>query len=267
MVSPVPVLSIVFSAVAALICFGVPIALGVHCFRVSRHCLTAICTGAICFILSVLVLEQIFHSIVFALLPALPTSPLAYTAYGCLAAGLFEETARLLGLKYLCKKLSDAPVMGLAYGVGHGGIEAIMLSGMSMISNLMVMVSINMGDSEALLAGLEGDTYDIALAQLQQASSISPADFLAGGVERLAAIGLHIALSMLIWMVVTRRLPLWGYALAILLRAVSNVPAGLYQTGILSGIWPTEVLTILAAAGIGFAVWKLYQKHRAAPAA
>lgn len=264
MVSPVPVLSIVFCVITALICFGIPVALTIYCMRSAPkgHGLMAVCTGAICFIVSALMLEQMFHSLVLNLFPTLTQVPAAYIAYGCLTAGVFEETARLLGLRFLCKKQSSSAVIGLGYGVGHGGIEAIMLAGTTMLSNVMVMVSINAGNTETLLAGLEGDTYDAALAQLQQAASIPPLEFLAGGVERLAAMALHIALSMLIWMVVTKRLSIWGYALAILLHAVTNLPAALYQTGILSGIWVTEGLTILIVLCVGFAVWKLYQANR-----
>lgn len=268
MVSPVPVLSIVFCIVSALICFGIPVGLAIHCIRHTPkgHGMMAICTGAICFIVSALVLEQIFHSLVLGLVPGLTKIPAAYIVYGCLAAGVFEETARLLGLRFLCKRQSDSPLMGLAYGAGHGGIEAIMLSGTTMISNVMVMVAINAGSSDTLLSGLEGDTYDAALAQLQQISAIAPTDFLASGVERLAAMGLHVALSMLIWMVATKRLPLWGYALAIVLHALTNVPAGLYQTGVVTSIWLIEALTVLLVACVGVVVWKLYQTHQKAPA-
>ena len=269
MVSPVPVLSIVFCIVTALICFGVPVGLSIHCIRRAPkgHGLMAICTGAICFIVSALVLEQMLHSLVLSLFPAITQIPAAYILYGCLAAGLFEETARLLGLRYLCKKQSASAVIGLGYGVGHGGIEAIMLAGTVMISNVMVMVTINLGNAETLLAGLEGDTYDSALAQLQQVADIPSTDFLASGVERLVAMSMHIALSMLIWMVVTKRLPMWGYALAVVLHALTNLPAGLYQAGILTNMWLIEALTALVVVCIGVAVWKLYQSRRETPAA
>lgn len=269
MVSPVPVLSIVFCIVTALICFGIPVWLAVHCIRKAPKGpgLMAICTGAICFIVSALVLEQILHSIVLNLFPALTQIPAAYILYGCLAAGVFEETARLLGLRYLCKRQGSSAVIGLGYGVGHGGIEAIMLAGTAMISNVMIMVTINLGDAETLLAGLEGDTYNAALTQLQQVAEIPSTGFLASGVERLVAMGMHIALSMLIWMVVTKRLPKWGYVVAILLHALTNVPAGMYQAGVLTNMWLVEALTAVVVVCIGLAVWKLYQTHREAPVA
>ena len=70
---------------------------------------------------------------------------------------------------------------------------------------------------------------------------------------------------MLIWMVVTKRLPLWGYALAIGLHALANLPAGLYQVLGLN-MWLTEAVVVVVTACIAFAVWKLYQLRREAPA-
>ena len=265
MISPVPVLSIVFCAITALIAFGVPIGLTVLCMRRSRSALMAVCTGALCFIVGALVLEQLFHSVMLSLFPVIGENGMVYILYGCLTAGLFEETARLIGLRFLCKKQDASAVTGFACGVGHGGIEAILLAGMTMLSNLMVMVAINAGNTDSLLAGLEGENYDAAVAQLQQASAIPSVEFLAGGIERLAAITLHIALSMLIWMVVTKRLPLWGYALAIGLHALANLPAGLYQVLGLN-MWLTEAVVVVVTACIAFAVWKLYQVRREAPA-
>ena len=200
------------------------------------------------------------------LFPALAQIPFAYALYGGLAAGLFEETARLLGLRFLCRKQSSSAVIGLGYGVGHGGIEAIMLAGTAMISNVMVMAAINAGSTDALLAGLDGELYDAAVAQLQQISAIPPVEFLAGGIERLIAMTLHIALSMLIWMVVTKRLSMGFYALAVGLHALTNLPAGLYQTGVIANIWLTEALTLLIVACAAFGVWKLYQARKQAPA-
>lgn len=265
MIAPVPVLSIVCCAITALIAFGAPVALTILCMRRSHHTLMAVCTGAICFILGALVLEQLFHSVMLGLFPVIGENGMVYILYGCLTAGLFEETARLVGLRFLCKKQDASAVTGFACGVGHGGIEAILLAGMTMLSNLMVMISINAGSADSLLAGLEGESYDAAVAQLQQASAIPPLEFLAGGIERLAAITLHIALSMLIWMVVTKRLPLWGYALAIGLHALANLPAGLYQVLGLN-MWLTEAVVVVVTACIAFAVWKLYQLRREAPA-
>ena len=138
-------MDISFSAIAACwasaaLCIVLPIALLVI-VRVKTHRgLLAALTGALCFTVSALVLEQLLHSIVFSSFPTLIQSPGLYTAYACLAAGVFEETARYLGLSLLCRRDASL-VTGFAYGIGHGGIEAILLAGTASLSNAIVPVS------------------------------------------------------------------------------------------------------------------------------
>ncbi|MBM6716079.1 YhfC family intramembrane metalloprotease [Gemmiger formicilis] len=262
MPTSVPFLSVASAMLSLLVIVGVPVGLGIAVTRKHKGSGYAIMIGAFCYIVGAYVLEQILHSLVFTLYPDIRQNIPVYCLYGGLAAGLFEETARYLGLRALCKK-DKSPAIGFAYGVGHGGIEAILLAGLTMLNNLMVMYAINSGNTESLLTGLEGDQVTAAQQQLAQLAAVPATQWLAAGFERLCAIGLHLALSMLIWMVVTRRLPAWGYPLAIVLHAVSNLPAMLYQTGVLT-VWPTEFATLVLVVLVALLVRQLYR--RSAPA-
>lgn len=254
-----PLLSVVFTGISALIAFLVPIVLAVHCCRRSRNALLSISVGAVCFLVGAMLLESMFHQLVFSLVPGIAQNLVLYCLYGCLAAGLFEETARLIGLRYLCKK-DASPTTGFAYGVGHGGIEAILLVGVSVANNLVVMIMVNGGSVNALLEGATDEQASTAMAQLEQLAAQPSSVFLAAGVERIIAICLHLALSMLIWMVVTQKLPMWGYPLAIGLHAVSNIAAGLYQFGVI-GIWTSEVITAAVVVCICLLVQRFYRSR------
>ena len=239
-------MDISFSAIAACwasaaLCIVLPIALLVI-VRVKTHRgLLAALTGALCFTVSALVLEQLLHSIVFSSFPTLIQSPGLYTAYACLAAGVFEETARYLGLSLLCRRDASL-VTGFAYGIGHGGIEAILLS------------AARGGSLEAMFGS------DIAATvSAQLASGVSAGALLLPGLERVAAITLHLALSILVWMAVTGRLPKACLALSICLHAAANVGAALYQCGIFS-ILLAEVWTFAFVLAISLCVWYLYKK-------
>lgn len=247
---------------SAVVAIGAPCVLGALVCRRHKGAGHAIVIGIFCFVIGAYLLEQILHTVVLGLFgEVLRANPLLYAVYGGLAAGLFEETARLLGLRSLCKK-DAAPAIGFAYGVGHGGFEAILLTGMRLVNNLIVMTMVNAGRTDSLLSGYEGDTLAQAQQQLAEMAALPATDWLAAGIERSAAIALHLALSMLIWMVVTRRLPRWGYPLAIALHAVVNLPAGFYQTGVLP-MWPTEALIVLLSAGVAALVWQLYRRNPA----
>ena len=190
-------MDISFSAIAACwasaaLCIVLPIALLVI-VRVKTHRgLLAALTGALCFTVSALVLEQLLHSIVFSSFPTLIQSPGLYTAYACLAAGVFEETARYLGLSLLCRRDASL-VTGFAYGTGHGGIEAILLAGTASLSNAIVLSAARGGSLEAMFGS------DIAATvSAQLASGVSAGALLLPGLERVAAITLHLALSILV---------------------------------------------------------------------
>ena len=72
--------------------------------------------------LSQLVLNASVGSLSYSLMILIPS----------LTAGIFEETARFLGFKYLIK--DNTYENGLTYGAGHGGIESILLAGLNVLS-------------------------------------------------------------------------------------------------------------------------------------
>ncbi|MEG0896261.1 MAG: YhfC family glutamic-type intramembrane protease [Ruthenibacterium sp.] len=232
-----------------LIAIGLPVTMLVLLKKKTGKGLLAAAVGALCFFIGALVLEQLLHMLVFSLVPTLQFMPALYVLYGCFAAGLFEETARLVGLKLLCRKDKSAAV-GVGYGIGHGGIEAILLAGVLSVLNLVAMIWAD-GFPEA---------------QIAQLAATPPFVFFMGGVERIFAISLHLALSMLIWMVVVKRLPFYFYFVSICLHALCNVGAALSQVGMLTNLWLVEAYTLLVAAAICVLVWTLYQKTKPEPA-
>lgn len=124
------------------------------------------------------------------------TRPVAFLVFLSLSAGIFEEVGRYLVMKRFMPK---APVShGLAFGIGHGGIEAVLLVGINLL----------------------------ALA-LTQAVPIGPlsGQFFAAGLERITAMTFHVCLSVLVWRSLAEERPVllpW----AILLHTLLNVLAG-----------------------------------------
>ncbi|MDD4850362.1 MAG: YhfC family glutamic-type intramembrane protease [Gemmiger sp.] len=249
----------IFVAIMALLALGVPLVLVVLCCRRSKHALRWILVGALCFMVGAMLLEQLCHQLVFGLFPGIAQSVPLYVLYGCLAAGVFEETARLVGLSILCRGgKGNTALTGFAYGVGHGGIEALLLGGSA--------VAINAG------ALLQAYTQPASMepAQLAALAGMQPFTFVLPGVERVAALTLHIALSVLVWMVVTKRVPGWFYLVAVALHAVADCPAALYQVGAFgqtgSAVWLCEALVLAIALGIAGIVWYLFKKYGKAAA-
>ena len=197
---------------------------------------TAFLTGAGTFVLFALVLEPILHSLVLRSPAgaAIQGNILLYGLYGGLAAGLFEETGRLLAFRLVLKK-SSARITALSYGIGHGGIEALLLVGLTMVSNLLL------GLAHASGAPLPQETAAAAEALL----AIPAATFLWSGLERLSAMALHMALSVLVFASV-RTEKHWLFPAAILVHASVNFAAVAANARL--PIAATEALVLLLTA-------------------
>src|SRR5690554_5410572 len=124
-VSPI---SIAFMAVSALLAGVLPIVLIVHFYIREKYSLKAVVVGALAFFISQMVLRIPLINIL-SVQPwwqALAANFFMLAIILSFTAGLFEETARYIGFRFVLKnKLSWKT--GLAFGLGHGGIESVML--------------------------------------------------------------------------------------------------------------------------------------------
>lgn len=246
----VPTLSIVFMAVSMLITVGLPVALYIIFHKQFGGKFLPAIIGALAFIVFALVLESLLHQLV--LRPdetgsiALLQKPFLYVLYGTLVAGVFEETARFVSFLFLRRNYHGVG-NALTYGVGHGGAEAILLVGFAMFNNIVLALTINNGGLGAILAPLDAATAAQVQAGADQMIGYPPYMFLLAGAERVFALVIHIALSVLVYYAVTRAGKWWLYPAAILLHALCNVPAALLQAGVLSDMLLVEALTLLMA--------------------
>jgi len=261
----VSVLAISFMAVSAAISFGLPIVLLLAWRKKYELKVIPMLYGAAAFFVFALILEQIMHVLVLrpgadGSISLVENSPFLYMVYGIFAAGIFEETARFLSF-HLLKKNFGGIGTGLSYGIGHGGIEAILLAGLTMISSIIMSISINSGNAADL-----GSSPAI-LAQINELVGTGPALYLLSGLERIIAVTIHISLSMFVWCAVKVKGKLWLYPVSIVLHAVANIAPVMYQTGVIKNVLLVEVLILIPAVTIAFAssrVCKLIQQVESA---
>ena len=217
----VSVSSIITMAVCALLGIAVPIALA--WWLVKRHGarLSTIFIGAGVFIVFALVLESLVHQLILKGPhgPAILGNIWYYALYGGLAAGIFEETGRFLAMKYLMKNEPARALPGVAYGIGHGGAEMLLIFGVTMISNIVLSVMINTGSADTLIATTPAEAQEQVQAQFAQLQTASAGTFLFGIWERVSALILQISLSILVWTAVRKGGKwLWLFPAAILLH-------------------------------------------------
>ena len=173
-----------------------------------------------------------------------------------LLAGLFEEVGRYLVFRYYFPRKS-IPLRreeGFQFGVGWGGIES-MLVGSLLLLTLFSYVTLTPLTDEQLEQWddtLTSDQIEALKTQIHALRSLTPMDLLPGLAERLMAITLHLAWSLMVLTAIIRgRMFLLG--LAVLWHtAVDAVAVFLAGT---AGILAAEgAIALFALAGVLYLV-------------
>lgn len=113
-------------------------------------------------------------------------------------AGAFELAGRYGAAKLLKKNMTYR--RAIAAGLGHGGIEAMLLIGMSYISNLVMLFLIQNGGFDTLIAQTAATGADVGnlYAAKDALLTTSPLLFLAAGYERILTMTCHCAMSLMV---------------------------------------------------------------------
>lgn len=169
-----------------------------------------------------------------------------------LTAGLFEEVGRYVGYRWLMGKEQKTWSKGVMYGIGHGGIEAIVLvaGGTALgLANLILLPSV--------LPSLPQAQQELVRQQLTTVLGQPDWIALVGFYERVWAMAAHVALSLVVLQVFLRHNIRWlwlSIGLHALLNSVTVVS--------LLGLAPTTVILISEAwvtvFGVG-ALWLIWR--------
>ena len=241
-----------------LVGMAVPVLLAVWLVK-KYHCkMETILIGAGTFFLFALVLESMVHMVVLKSVPAIQGNTLYMALYGGLMAGLFEETGRFLSMKFLLKK--DNNHTALAYGVGHGGMEVIMVFAMSMFSMALIAILSNMGKMDVLFAKAPADPAATSQvdAMVEAMRTNAPATYLLGMWERASALVLHVSLSVLVFTAVRKGgRYIWLFPAAILLHALLDGVAVMLNGEVGSVIMEVVIMCMaIAIAALAYIINK-----------
>ena len=180
------------------------------------------------------------------------SNPVLFYLVAALCAGVFEEIGRFVGFKFLLKNNTEAKD-SISYGLGHGGIEAVIMA-LSVINLLYIGIAINNGGASAL--GLDAATENAVVLQLSAVTGFTA--FLAV-FERLSAIILHVSMSVLVFASVNRK----GYKhlllVAILLHTLADFEIALYASGIVN-ITTLEIIVFATSVCYALFAKTVYNK-------
>ena len=196
----------------------------------------ALLVGAIAFFVAVIILEGLINyyllnkNIVIG--NFIKDNPFIFILYAGFMAGIFEELARFVCFKFILKK-ENRVYDALAYGLGHAGLEILIVYAVTMIIQIVLAISINKGIS-----------IDASLISNLQQTSIF-INILAA-LERVFALFIQLGLTLLVFKAVKEK-SIFYLVCAILLHAgVDFIPA-MYQTGLISNLFIVEGYILICA--------------------
>ena len=152
--------------------------------------------------------------------------PFLYAFSLAFTAGLFELAGRF-GVAKLMKTGSFH--RSLAAGLGHGGIEAMVIAGSTYLNNIVYSLMINAGIFDSTLA--EAAALGVDVSQLYAIRdtllTASPALYLLGVYERLLAMTCHAGMTMVVCYALHRGKPLQGTFLCLGIHTLLDLTAGI----------------------------------------
>ncbi len=180
-------------------------------------------------------------------------------------AGLFELAGRYAVARILRRKLTWN--RSLAAGLGHGGIEAMVIVGMTCISNIAYILMIQSGAFDAMLTQVPADQAAYLESIRTTLVSGSPVLYLLAGLERILTMIAHAAMSVIVCRGVHTGNTGKALALCLGLHTFIDLTAGI---SLLSGtvLSPTAAYTIIyviltgAAAGSVLILMRIHSQWK-----
>jgi uncharacterized membrane protein YhfC len=221
--------SIFFILISILLSVILPIFLSIFLIKIYKASLKAVFIGTLIFVIfqplfRIQILKYIqgtnwysYNSVI---------NPWIIYVMAGFSAAIFESLGRFVGFKFLLKDNLDFK-NGIAYGLGHGGIEAILFAGIPFINALVMLLT------------------------SQITSQQPPILFLVGGMERLFAMTFHVAASLMVLYAVKYKN--YRYLLyAILVHGIIDSSIGFIKSVVLL----EGFIAIAAIASLVFIVYK-----------
>ncbi len=244
--------------ISILIQVVLPIGLGYYLIRRYNSEWKILGVGMLAYLLAQVVQTPIFQSVADtqAYQQMLTTwSPsLVIILFGFLAA-LIENAARFGGF-WLIREKGKAWGSALVMGAGHGGIEALMV-GFQFLVNFVFAISITTSGTQSM--NLPPEEAAELTRQVEAFWALPWYLPLASALQRLSALSLQLALSVMMWLAVSRKL--WIFALAALLwhAALNSVAAAVSYA--MPDVWNSILLVGVMLVNIAV-IFLLYYKAR-----
>ena len=233
--------TIISAIVAMVICIVFPIVLVIYFKKKEKFQIKPVFIGILGFFLFAMVLEQILHSIVIST-KIIKLNTITFAIYGALAAGVFEEVGRFVMFKFFLKS-NRLWKDGLAYGLGHAGIETILVGAFSYLNALIMSLAINSGKINELLKAQDASSVETIKNSLANMTLLATS---MGVIERIFAFAIQIALTFIVLYAIRERKNIY-LIIAILIHALIDFAPALYQMKFITNVYFIEGIIFIFA--------------------
>jgi len=260
--------------VGTVLFIAVPLIIAILWTKKKKEKFSTILVGAVTFILFAILLEKPIQNIlVFPTLMGLSehaaskfinARPILWALIVGLFPGVFEETGRLVAFKTVLRKRQNRET-SISHGIGHGGIEVMLILGLTYVTYVSYAFMINSGTFGTMIeqmATQAPDQVSQGYAIAEQLATFSVGDLLVNIIERIFAFMYHTGASMLVFYACRDKKRFWLYPLAILLHTMIDGFAGLQLAGVISVSALVAEIVIAVSSSLTFfgAYFLLYKK-------
>lgn len=243
--------------------FVIPVALIAVWKMRTRKSLLPVFAGMGVFFLFVYILEAVPHTL-FLRIPSpisafLNGNPWAYALYGGIMAALFEETGRYLAFKFLLAKHTERET-AVSYGLGHGGLECILVLGLGHLQNFTYCQLINNGQMDKMIASMQDNPAAVKSYQsiVESLSNLKVSDIMWGGAERVSVLFLQIALSVMVFYAVREVGQIRYLWIAMGVHALVDFITAFYRAEVVP-LFVVEICIMIMAVGACKLAYRMYQ--------
>jgi uncharacterized membrane protein YhfC len=239
-------------ALAGTICLVGPILIATWWRRRTGAPFSAFRAGVLVFFVAQVVLRFPWQIPLARRIQSHPELVLRFLLFSALTAAIFEETGRWIGYRYLLRERT--PRTGVMLGLGHGGLESMLLVGLPLIGLLLAWVLASRG----IIA--PGDAFETVR---RQTSSLDFWNVQLAALERVSSMAAHVGLSLIVLQVWLRGGLRWLF-LAIALHFAVDGLGGTLMHHLRVPALLAELGVAMLSLGVLLLGWRLV--GRAAPA-
>ena len=185
---------------------------------------------------------------------------IVYALYVGITAAIFEEAGRFVAFKFfLTKHISDNET-AVSYGLGHGGIECIIVLGVSQLQYYAYAQLINQNKIDSIINAMpDKQSKESITALVNGIKELTLSDSLLAGGQRFFILFMQVALSVLVFKAVKETKNNHYIFIAIILHIIGNMLAALYQKDVCPRL-ASEIFSIVYSIAVCIYAYKVYKE-------